>query len=272
MREFMEASEDIKAKLSKLKTYSEQMEMYMQKKQTSIMNNTQEKALNKKINFINSAFKVQSEEISNAINRNKVETEALIKKKANKGLIQVRKLHTQKHSNDLASELKRYENIQCDCRKQEKDNLKKIFLIAKPQATEKELEALAEGEEGETILASAFALGSKSAQSILKEAKKRRKQIQRIVDMIAALVKLIQEIDKIVESNGEGITELTVHMAKAEENISQANTELTSAREYERRAMWLKRVAAGVAVILVVAIIIIIFRREIGNAATGTGS
>lgn len=265
MREFLEASTAINKDIERLNEYAEDLKKFTLLKQNSVLVDEEEVALDRKIDTLNEAFQELSDKIKLFIKSNQKETKAFREKGVKKSIIDMRELHTFRQGRDLSEVLRKYQNIQCDYKQREKEKLKETFLIANPKASAQDLEMLAEGEQGEAILASAFALGSHSAQSILIQAKNRKKKIEKIVDTINTLVSLIEEIDRLVRKNTHVVDQITVNMTSAEEHTTQANRELDSALRYEIRSMRIKRIIAGFFFILIIIFIVYFFRDAIFN-------
>lgn len=269
MREFLETSTAINQNIKQLDEYTNELKKYTLLKQNSVLTEAENNALDRKIETVSTAFQNLIDKVKVAIKTNQHETMKMISNGAKKNVIEIRELHTFRQGKDLADALRRFQDVQCDYRQREKEQLKETFLIANPKATERELEMLTEGEEGEAILASAFALGSHSAQGILKQAKNRKKKIEKIVERINILVSYIDEIDRVVRQNAPTVDQVTINMVAAEEHTTQANQELSSALRYEMRVMRIKRILAFVGVCIIVGMIVYIFGDRIFSRNNG---
>lgn len=263
--DFLESSREINTNLKHLNAYTEELKKYTLRKQNSVLNEKEEIALDKKIDAVNELFTTHSDKIKEQVRKNQRETVEMKRSGSNKGIIELRELHTFRHGRDLADALRHYQNVQCEYRQREKDKLRETYLIANPKATDRDLEMLTDGSEGEALLASAFALGSHSAQGILLQAKDRKKKIEKIVETINMLVELIEDIDRIVKKNTHVVDHIYVNMAAAEEHTGQANQQLSSALVYERRAMWIKRTLLLIVLIFIVVVIGLKYGGDIAN-------
>lgn len=263
MRDFLKSATETNSNIKHLQSYTDELNRYILQKQNSVMDDKEEAVLDRKIETVNDLFTKLSAKIKATIKKNQSDTMHMKQEGEKKGVIEMRELHTFRHSRDLSNMLRNYQTVQCDYRQREKGKLKETFLIANPQASEEDLELLTDGVHGEALLASAFALGSHSAQGILIQAKNRKKKIEKIVEMIDTLVQLIEDIDRIVKKNTHVVDQITIHMTSAEVHTSQANRELTSALSYEIRAMRIKRIIAVVLVLLGIAFVVYVFRDQI---------
>ena len=268
MRDFLESSTEINSNIKHLNTYTDELRKYTLMKQNSVLTEAEDNALDKKIDAVNGLFTDLSTKVKAAIRMNQKVTTEMRKKDEKKTVIEMRELHMFRHGRDLSDALRNYQNVQCDYKDREKGRLKETFLIANPEASDKDLESLTDTDRGEALLASAFALGSHSAQGILSQAKNRRRKIEKIVEMINILIQLIEDIDKLVKKSTHVVDEISVHMITAEEHTVQANKELEQALYYERKALWLKRLVLLIAILGVVGLIIWVFHSAIKNAAS----
>ena len=251
MKDFLESSTSINSSIKHLNSYTEELSRYMMIKQNSVLNEREETALDGKIESVNSLFTELSCKIKAMVRKNQNETLEMRKSGARKGLIEMRELHTFRQGKDLAEALRNYQNVQCDYKEREKEKLRETLLIANPRASEHELEMLTDMEEGEALLASAFALGSHSAQSIMVQARHRKRKIEKIIEMINTLVQLIEDIDKLVKKSGEDTDRIVVNMVLSEEHTTMTKRELTSALISTKRRMWFKRFFFFILIIII---------------------
>lgn len=265
MREFLESVTNISNTTSKLDEYIEGIDKCILTKQNSVLNEEEENVLDSKIECLNSTFVQQSESIKEQISKLQKETELIKSESKDKRMIEMRELNIYRLRSDLTNAIRRYQDVQCDYKNKEKSKLKEAFLIANPKATDEDLKKLSESD-GEAVIASAFALGSHSAQGILNQAKNRHKKIEKIVETINTLVKLIEEIDSLVKKNSTIVNQIEVNMTAAEIHTEGANNELFAALGWEISAMRIKRIIAGVAVVIFIVFILWILRGRVGGS------
>jgi len=266
MRDFLETAMDVSKEIKDLDERVEKYRKLILEKQTKILNREDEYELNNKIEALNIKINSRSEKIKSAIKRNKEETLYLKGTNMGRDIISIRELHTFGHGKELSSVLGKYQDIQYKYKRREKERVKEAYLIANPKAGQKELDELMYGKDGETVLASAFALGSHSAKGILDEAKDRMKRIDKIVESINTIVSLINEIDKIVKMESSVVDNISINMTSAEVHTSQANKELNSALRYQRRVMFLKRLFFGFFIVLLALLLGYVVFRVVHNS------
>jgi syntaxin 1B/2/3 len=251
MRDFLSSVSAITEGIKKMNEYAEELEKYTLLKQTSVLNVEEERGLDRKIEITNMHFLDLSRMMKESIENLQKDTKKLSNTDKDKKIIENQELYTFRLKDDMAKALRKYQNVQCSYKQREDEKLKETFLIANPKATKSDLEKLTAGQEGEAILAAAFALGSHSAQGILNQAKDRKKKIEKIIETINILVSLIGDIDKLVKKNAHVVDQITVNMVAAEEHTVEAIGQLDSALEHERRAMFWKRCIYGFLLFLI---------------------
>ena len=269
--DFLIHCKKIQQDLRKLEDYTEQLNKKMKVKQNSVMDTEQEKDLDKQIDTIITKFTDLSNSVKSQIKSSIEETNKLKEKNTNKHVIELRESHTLGHSKKLSKILKKFQSVQYEYRQREKMKLKETFLIACPDATDKQIKDLEDPEKSQKMLESVFALGSHSAKAIINQAMDRKERIEKIVEKIGKLIELINEIDKIVQSNTETVDKIVLSMENAVENTEAAKENLTSARTWQERANTIKRYLTYGGAIFVVGLVIFL-AVFFGSKANNSGS
>ena len=257
---FLTSSKKVRSDLNHLETYISELDRNMKIKQNSILSKNEEENLDMRINAIVTTFTDLSDDIKIRLQETRKETEKITKKIENRHLIDLRESHTLGQSKKLSELMKRFQDVQYNCKKREKEKMKENFLIACPDATEEQLNDLDDPEKAAATLEAAFALGSKSSQGILLEAKSRKMKIDQIVENMNKIIALIEEIDKLVNSNTSVTDELVIKMDESLANTDGVITELTSARVYQERANWYARFFTIIGFIVFFLIALTIYR------------
>jgi t-SNARE complex subunit (syntaxin) len=270
MRDFLEQSKEINRKIEQLEVYRRDLEQTILLKQNSVLGEKEDKILDKKITAINNVFRDVSTKVQQMIKANQEATEKLRKSSGSaKEEMDMRDLHTFKQGKDLSNVLRNYQNTQYNYKEREHARLREAYLIAHPDASDKDIQKFEEIGTDETAMSIAFSLGSRSAKGIIMEAKQRRKKIEKISEMIKTLVGLIEEIDKVVKKNKNTVDHITINMTTAEAHTEQAARELTSALEHERTAMRIKRIIFIVVVVIIIFVLLYFFGNWIQPAWKG---
>ncbi|OQS54805.1 syx-3 [Ecytonucleospora hepatopenaei] len=236
--------------LKKLENYSSEFQKCAIAKQNSVLTHEEEKKQDKKIDSIIDEFSHLCDKIKRQIETSTKETQKLKEKNTNSYVIKMREDHIFGHTKKLTSIIKHFQQVQHSIKKREKEKLKETYIIACPDATEEELKDFENLENAETMLEAAFAVGSNSSKTILKQAMGRKHKINQIVSKIAKLVELIDEIDKITVENSDKIDKIVISMENAKENTENAVENLETARDYQEGANYIKRMLFYGALIL----------------------
>lgn len=235
--EFLNTSNIIFQKLKDLEEIVEKMEKYMLAKQNSVLDSSKEKSLDNKIDKLDEQFEKISDAIKNEIVKNEAETKKYKEKNFNPKELEIRTIHTLKHTDLLSKTINRYKSLQIENRNKEKEQLKRALHVTNPSATEEEINKIAESKDLE-----AFALGSKSSKEMVDNAKARQQNFEQIVIKIEKLTDLINEISNIVSENTKYINDIVINVEDSKQNISQSNKELKSALFAQRNVMFFKRI------------------------------
>lgn len=257
MIEFLDNSRLILANIKELRKIIKEMKECIRMKQTSVLTEEKELALDNKIDTLDTNFDKICHVIKDAIKSTQEETNRLQKDgELSKEEIEMRNVHTYKYYKELSDAVYSYRNLKSEYKTKEKDLLKQAFQIVNPKASDAELDKIVECSDSEASLSKAFSLGTNSGQQMLKQAKYRRKKIDSIVENINKLVALIEEIDEVVHKNTKVVDEIVVNVTAAEMNTKQANKELESALAYQRKLNIIKRIVLGIVVLLVIVFIV----------------
>ncbi|ORD98780.1 hypothetical protein A0H76_1932 [Hepatospora eriocheir] len=244
--------------IKKMRELIEGLERRLKHKQNSVLSSEAEKKENNKIDTLMDLISGKGEETKEWIENSKEEINELKETNENQNNISLKENAVLSISKNLSNQYKKFQSIQYQYKHKEKEMMKETYLIACPDATDEQLNALNNTEQAEAILESAFALGSNSAKSILGEAKTRKKRIDKLVEKINKLIILIDEIDKIVKSNDEVVDNLVLTMDNIERNTGEATGELRQARIYQDRTNAWKRIIFYIFFFLAVIIFIAI--------------
>lgn len=247
--------------LKHLETYIEELRKNLKIKQTSIQTKESEENINLRIDGCITAFSHRSSEIKTAIDKAAAETrEYKNSNTANTYVVGMRESHVLSLSKKLSELAKNFQNVQYNYKQSEKDRLKEMFKIACPEATEEQLQEIEDPEKAEQMINAALSLSSTGSKNVLEEARNRKDRIEKIVDKINDLVKLISEIDKMVNAGNSETDKIVLNMEDAARNTEQARNELVTARAYQNRRNWYVRLFGGTFIIILVIGGIVIYK------------
>lgn len=258
MRDFLRDSKRILNDIETLNSYTGSIDYLSSQKNSSVLNRKDEEELNNQIDVLNGRFRKLSRAIKERIDVFSEETTKL--ERENKGdefYNETRRMHLHAQSKKLTEAINRYREMQVKNREDEVDKFKLQYIIAKPDATEKEIEEFIGDDDG-TKVTSAYALGAHSAQGILEEAENRKRNIRKIEEMVQEIVDLLNLINQEVSKRTDVVEAINDDLISGEENTAAANIDLESALTYQIRATMIKRTIVWVALI-VIAVFLIYF-------------
>ncbi|KAF7683565.1 Syntaxin-2 [Astathelohania contejeani] len=269
MESFLNDARILSRKISTLNEYTEKVKKLNTKKCQSVLTEEEENSMNAQVAALNDMFKDLSREIKEQLKAIYEQNESI--RGTNEFLYQTRNSHCKALTNKLADAVNLYRGTQVEHNQQEKTMLRSQYMIAKPNATEEELDKLVNGEEGEAMLKSAFALGSHSAQRILKRAQNRNKSIRNIVASINELCEMMEDLHEMVKASHAVVDRIEIKVSSAVTSTEQANRELESGLRYQRNIMRIKRIIVGI-VSCVIAVIIIWLLLKLRGSGSGSGN
>ncbi|KAM0671806.1 hypothetical protein OCOL_001248 [Ordospora colligata] len=267
MQDFVKESKRILNDIETLDSYTTSIDYLSSQKNSSVLSKDKEKTLNNQIDVLNERFRALSMRIKGKIDDFADETASMEKEKKNNGFYcQTRNLHLQAQSMKLTKVINRYREAQIKHREDEVDKFRMQYIIAKPDATEREIEEFIEDEDGSKI-ESAFALGANSARGILEEAENRKKNIKKIEEMVQEIVDLLNLISQEVSKRTSVVDSINDELIAARENTTAANADLESALVYQIRATRIKRmIFYGILIIIAVFIVFIAIKTNFFGA------
>jgi syntaxin 1B/2/3 len=162
-----------------------------------------------------------------------------------------------------------YQVVESKFRKDVQEQLRRQFLIVKPDATEEQIqEATSDGTDTQIFQQALMNSDRRGqAQSALSNVRQRRTDIQQIERTMLELQQLFQDLDAIVVEQGHMVQNVEQEADKTHENLVQGNVQIdraiASARAARRRK-WIC-LGVGVAIILVILIIIMVWAGVTGQ-------
>ncbi|KMV65114.1 t-SNARE complex subunit [Encephalitozoon cuniculi EcunIII-L] len=267
MQDFLKDSKRILNDIETLNSYTNSIDYLSSQKNSSVLSKEEEQGLNRQIDVLNERFRTLSRKIKERIDNFSEETANLERNsKKDRFYHETRKIHLHAQSKKLTEAINRYRESQIKHREDEVDKFRLQYIIAKPDATEKEIEEFIGDDDG-TKVASAYALGAHSAQGILKEAENRKKNIKKIEEMVQDIVDLLNLISQEVSKRTEVVEAINDQLITGEENTAAANADLESALAYQIRATRIKRIFVyGILIIAIIFIMYFVFKTNFFGA------
>ncbi|KAK1349836.1 syntaxin [Hamiltosporidium tvaerminnensis] len=271
MQNFLSQTRRISEEINTLTEYKEKFIYISNTKSKSVLKESEERNLESQIKVLNNMFSQLSSKIKLELKKMSEENEKIQnEEKESNFLYETRNNHWQVLTKKLVQAINSYRESQVNYNNIEKDRLKSQYIIAKPTATEEELEELT-SEKGQEHLKNAFSLGSSSAKQMYSRAKERSNNIQKLAESVEELCQMISDLDEMVKSSDVFIDRIGVSMSSTKHSVKKTNKDLESALRYQRSAMRIKRyIFAGIGVVVLI-ILIWLGIKFLGNQNSGNG-
>lgn len=143
----------------------------------------------------------------------------------------------QQHINSLVERLQRaiehFSTSQSDFGSEERHRLKSQYIIARPTATEEEIDAAEYGDQEDAK--NAFSIGSG-----VEKAQHRKKSLQHIASGIAEVTQMTQQLNLLVHDTDKEIDKVSVTTSHTEKKAKKADADLKKALRYQKFTRMLK--------------------------------
>ncbi|KAI8799958.1 t-SNARE, partial [Cladochytrium replicatum] len=150
----------------------------------------------------------------------------------------------------------RYRELQTTYRSSYVKRIERQVRIVNPDATEEEIEsAVVFGNVfGQQLLSSQIA----SQRQILSDVQARQREIQQIDQSITELLTLFEEMQSMIDSQGEVVTNIETRVEKAAEDIVQSSSKLARAVEHRRSSRRMAWIICGIVTFVIIIILILL--------------
>lgn len=156
----------------------------------------------------------------------------------------------QQHINSLVERLQRaiehFSTSQSDFGSEERHRLKSQYIIARPTATEEEIDAAEYGDQEDTK--NAFSIGAG-----MEKAQHRKKSLQHIASGIAEVTQMTQQLNLLVHDTDKEIDKVSVTTSHTEKKAKKADADLKKALRYQKLTRILKILCFSILGLLVLA-------------------
>ncbi|KAF3280274.1 Plasma membrane t-SNARE, secretory vesicle fusion [Orbilia oligospora] len=154
-----------------------------------------------------------------------------------------------------------YQQIEVAYQKRSRELLVRQYKIANPNATDDQIRDIQEAEPNAQIFTQATMQGNRTgaARSALAEVRSRHNDIQKIEKTMVELAQLFEQMNELVEAQGEVVKDIEDHGVRAEEDTRQAVVQLDTAiksAEGARRKKWWCLLLVLIIIIIIVIIVV----------------
>lgn len=159
--------------------------------------------------------------------------------------------------------LRQYQMTEKTFADQTRAQMERQFRIVKPDATEEEVRAACEDNQGQQIFSNALLQGNRrgEARSALREVQSRHNELQRIEKTIIELAQLFNDMEQLVTEQEPMVEQIDQRGEEITQNVDKAQEELggavEKARSRRRKKWWcLLIVVLIIAVVIIIAVVV----------------
>ncbi|CAG8645846.1 9749_t:CDS:2, partial [Paraglomus occultum] len=131
-----------------------------------------------------------------------------------------------------------YQQVEFQNRQKYRQRLERQYKIVKPGATQEEIDAALDNEEGTQVFAQSLMQSTRygAAREALKEVQQRHDDIKKIEKTIEELANLFEEMQLMVEVQDTQIDQIEQHANDVEQNLSSGVDNVGKALEHAKSA------------------------------------
>jgi len=154
-----------------------------------------------------------------------------------------------------------YRDTEVAYQKQLKQRMERQYRIVKPDATQEEIDAALESNQGNQIFQQSILQSTRygEAKSALQEVLSRQGDIKKIEKTILQLAQLFQDMEAIVVVQQETIVDVVNQTAETEKILKTATEDITRATDDSKRARNKKRWLFLIGIIIMIVIVLVIY-------------
>ncbi|OMJ17426.1 Syntaxin-like protein psy1 [Smittium culicis] len=233
-QKFFKMIDDVKAKISDLDSQTQQVR-YLSDKTLSSINDQTFQASRNELELLN-------RQVEHEIKQTKADLEYIQSVCNEPSLSRTQSIarigRHQALSKNFASLITKYQQIKHEFYDKSKMRLKRQFLIAKPNATEEEIDDAIENQQANNIFAQAVLNSNRSgeARRVLKDIEDRHKDILNIEKTINELATMFEQVSGMISEQQEMIDNIENGVEDANEQIIGASSEVAKAVVYRKKS------------------------------------
>lgn len=165
-------------------------------------------------------------------------------------------------THNLTQVVSDFRYVQVEHNNKEREMLRDQYLIARPDASDKELNELMTADNAADVLRNAF-MSDNTQDLVYRQAQKRLEDIKVIVDYIDQLCQLLRDIDQMVAGQADFVDRIEIDVVTSRENTQNMNENLRKTLKNTRRWKIVKRILFLIIGIVLVIIIVYVFNSVI---------
>ncbi|ELQ73836.1 SNARE protein Syntaxin 1, partial [Trachipleistophora hominis] len=161
-------------------------------------------------------------------------------------------------THNLTQVVSDFRYVQVEHNNREKEMLREQYLIARPEASEKEISELMTTNNAADVLKNAF-INDNTHDLEYRQAQKRLEDIKVIVDYIDQLCQLLRDIDQMVAGQADFVDRIEIDVSVSRENTRNMNVNLRKTLKSTRRWKLFKRILLLIVGVALLVLIIWVF-------------
>ncbi|MCJ1258718.1 Plasma membrane t-SNARE, secretory vesicle fusion [Lignoscripta atroalba] len=144
------------------------------------------------------------------------------------------------------------------------EQFKRQYRIARPDASEAEVQAAAEDTSGQQVFSQALLQGNRRGQSssALRAVESRHVAIGKIERQLVEIAELFQQMETLVDQQEAPVAQINQGAEQVQEHVQGANTQLdgaiSKARSRNRKKWWCLLIAVIIIIIIVVVVVVVV--------------
>ncbi|KAK9451244.1 t-SNARE [Limtongia smithiae] len=148
--------------------------------------------------------------------------------------------------------IQRYQVVEGNYRNKYKQRAERQYRIVRPEATDEEVRAAMDDENGSQIFSQALLNSNRrgEARSALTEVQNRHKDIQKMERTLKELVDLFNDMEELVDVQAEDVQAVDNSVKRVEQEVGKGVEEVRGAVKYARAARRKKWICLGIVIII----------------------
>ncbi|KAI8069899.1 t-SNARE [Gongronella butleri] len=172
-----------------------------------------------------------------------------------------RRNQTNNIKNQFKDAILRYQTIEQGYQKKYRERIERQIRIVKPEATQQEINAIIDTDDSQQIFAQSLVQQSRrgQARAVLSEVESRNNDIKKINKTIMELAQLFEDLQMLIENQGQVVNQVEEHAQTTADHVKQANTQLDRAIATAKSIRHKKWCCFFICIILAVVIAILVW-------------
>ncbi|KAI8086889.1 t-SNARE [Gilbertella persicaria] len=185
--------------------------------------------------------------------------------------LNIRKAQVARVKKEFMSCLSRYKDVEANYNQRYRQRVERQIRIVKQDVTEEEMDAIIDSDQQNQIFAQSLLRNNRSGQakSVLSEVQTRHEDIKRIQATIIELAQLFEDMQVMIEDQGQTLDQVENHVQDTTHDLEQGNKQISRAIVLARSTRTKKWCCFFIVIILCVVIAILVWWFAFGHPGVG---